>query len=384
MKKLEFTTVEIYPKNRNMKVKWFVAFRCTDKTTGHTQQFQYRDKINSHKTKQERMIAARALSSALSDLIKSGWNPFEAEVQTGEQLEIKPLVQALREVLEIKRATFTPKSYISYNDILKQFTGWLKKKHLDIVYPDHFTNQHIRNFLDYCLTEWGNSGKTHNVKLNCLRALFNALKDRGGVKVNPCDGIKKLPEKSCEKVAFMDTEREAAKKHLFTNHRRLYYACQFVYYCMIRRTELMLLRVGDIDFESKTIRISGKTAKNGRSESVTIPRSFEPILYEMGLNTAPKDYYIFGKDFDTCPTRLVKADYLSDAHRAAMKEIDMRKESTFYSWKHTGAMQLYKATKDPYIVMRQCRHTDISITMIYLRSLGLVVNETVRNADFSF
>ena len=34
--------------------------------------------------------------------------------------------------------------------------------------------------------------------------------------------------------------------------------------------------------------------------------------------------------------------------------------------------------KNAYIVMRQCRHSDIKMTMIYLRSLGCGVNEQVR------
>ena len=45
---------------------------------------------------------------------------------------------------------------------------------------------------------------------------------------------------------------------------------------------------------------------------------------------------------------------------------------------HTGVVDLYNHTKDAYIVMRQCRHSDIKMTMIYLRSLGCGVNEQVR------
>ena len=42
----------------------------------------------------------------------------------------------------------------------------------------------------------------------------------------------------------------------------------------------------------------GKKAKSWRSESVTIPKSFEPILIEMGIDELPKDYYIFFKNFE--------------------------------------------------------------------------------------
>ena len=44
---------------------------------------------------------------------------------------------------------------------------------------------------------------------------------------------------------------------------------------------------------------------------------------------------------------------------------------TLYSWKHTGAIKLYQATKDMKKVQRQCRHWSITETDNYLRDLGL-------------
>lgn len=74
-----------------------------------------------------------------------------------------------------------------------------------------------------------------------------------------------------------------------------------------------------------------------------------------------------------------RIDDLSDKQRVVNKENNIRSECTFYSWKHTGVVDLYNHTKDAYIVMRQCRHSDIKMTMIYLRSLGCGVNEQVRD-----
>jgi integrase len=250
--------------------------------------------------------------------------------------------------------------------------------------PEFFSEQKARAYFDYCLLERGYSGKTHNIHLSALKAWFTQMLERNIIKVNPFTKIKELPEKMNENVAFTDSERKVVREHLKSNHKRLYYAVQFVYYCFLRRTELIELRVGDIDMERKSIRIPGRNAKNGRSESVTIPKSFEAVLSEMGVNTLPGDYYVFGHKLESCAQRLAKTDYFTDPHRRELRKISIRKDCTFYSWKHTGAMQLYIATKDTYVVMRQCRHTDISITMIYLRSLGLIVDEVVRNADFEF
>jgi integrase len=104
----------------------------------------------------------------------------------------------------------------------------------------------------------------------------------------------------------------------------------------------------------------------------------------MGLDKAHKAHYVFGKNLETREAPLKKPDIFTDLHHEETAKLNIRKECTFYCWKHTGAMNLYMATKDPYIVMNQCRHSEITTTMIYLRSLGLVVNELIREADFEF
>lgn len=43
-----------------------------------------------------------------------------------------------------------------------------------------------------------------------------------------------------------------------------------------------------------------------------------------------------------------------------------------YSYKHSGAISLYRATKDIKLVQRQCRHQSIEQTNTYLRDLGLL------------
>ena len=43
---------------------------------------------------------------------------------------------------------------------------------------------------------------------------------------------------------------------------------------------------------------------------------------------------------------------------------------TIYGYKHTGAINLYLATRDIELVRRHCRHAHAGITATYLRGLG--------------
>jgi integrase len=132
-----------------------------------------------------------------------------------------------------------------------------------------------------------------------------------------------------------------------------------------------------------TITISSESAKNRTQQSVTIPKALEPILRDLKLETYPADWYLFGRYEKISQQRTKKSDYFSYKFRKIANSLNIDKTKGFYAWKHSGVCALYEATKDPYIVMVQARHSDIKTTMIYLRSLGLTVDERVRRADFS-
>jgi integrase len=379
-----YTQPKLYPTSRSLKKTWLVEFRYLNPTTGKLQTKQFRDNLNELKTVKERLARGKVLCQSYADLLADGWNPFSNEIDNTEEKMPLSLAEQLEQLLLLKKSVWTARTLRSYTDHCKQFTKWLTKKKYDKLLPKFFTQDRAQAYMDYCITALRYSGKSYNTRLGALRSFFNSLVKRKIVERNPFTEIDRLPEVQNEHASFSGSERQTIREHLRQHNPRIYYAVQFVYYCFLRRTELAQLKVGDIDLERKTIRIAGKKAKSRRSESVTIPKSFEPILIEMGINKLPKDHYIFGRNFETAAEVIPKPDYFSDAHKRELDKLDLKTECTFYSWKHTGATALYQATKDIYVVMKQCRHTDISITMIYLRSLGLIVDEVVRNADFEF
>ena len=379
-----YTEPKLYPLNRDLKKTWWVEFRYFNPETGKMQAKQFRDNLNELPTVRERIARGKVLIQSYKDLLVEGWNPFSNEIQAVNPESFLPLDELLEHILAIKRCIWTAKTWTTYSDHRKQFTKWLVSKSYHKLLPRFFDSYKAQEYMDYCLSERKYSGRTYNGRLSTLGTFFAEIKGRKLISENPFDGIKQLPEVQSEYVSFMKDERIKMRDHLKAHNLRLYYAVQFVYYCFLRRTELMQLKVGDVDISRKTIRVAGKKSKNKRSLAVTIPKSFEPVLLEMQLDKLPKDYYIFGKGLKTCSTPMTRAADFTDAHLSQRKKLNIRSECTFYSWKHTGAMELYLATKDVYVVMRQCRHQDISITMVYLRSLGLIVDEVVRNADFEF
>lgn len=84
--------------------------------------------------------------------------------------------------------------------------------------------------------------------------------------------------------------------YLKENDPQLYLASMVEFYCFIRPgRELRLLRVSDIDCDRGIITIRQENAKNKTKQTVTMPNQLIELCREFGVDTAPKEYFVFGK-----------------------------------------------------------------------------------------
>jgi len=141
------------------------------------------------------------------------------------------------------------------------------------------------------------------------------------------------------------------------------------------------LKVSDFDLRNKTIIIRADASKNKCQESVVIPKGLEPVIEEMNLRDIPRSYYVFGSKLNPGPNPFINENHVTSRHNKFLKKLNIDPIKGLYSWKHTGVCAAYYATeKDIYSLMRQLRHRDLNTTMIYLKSLGLVKNDTYRDS----
>lgn len=214
-----------------------------------------------------------------------------------------------------------------------------------------------------------------------LKSFFYMMVEREVIQKNPFFGIKKLRHDIGKNIAFNQNEKVKLAETLKDANEHLYHFVQFMYHCFLRRSEIIRVKVGDIDWINRTIRVNSEDTKNRRQESVAIPSGLEPILEEMNLKNLPSDLYIFSHNLKPGRYMLVKADHITAWHKQILKSLGISEGKTLYSWKHTGVVDYYNAIRDPYPIMQQLRHHSLSITMVYLKSLGLQPNSLIRNAE---
>lgn len=373
-----YTTPKISPESFDMSVDWYVWFRFFNAKTNRWEQKRYKKGINEIKTLKERLQFAHQLQKSLQECLDEGWNPFIREEMPVKMYSLKETIEYIQ---KIKAATSRPKTIRTYKYIMGAFVAWLKEKNLTNANVKEFTSSLAMEYMDTLITRKSYSGRTYNDHLIILRTFFNAIVEREWISVNPFKAVKKKQTTIGRNLAYSEDEKEALRKVLYREDRWMYYLSQIMYYCFIRRTEMIRLKISDIDLINKTIVIRAEVSKNKCQESVVIPRGLEPILKEMRLEHYPEDYYLFGRHLFPSEKKYCNENHVSSRHNKFLPKLNIDSEKGLYSWKHTGACAAYYATnKDIYSLMRQLRHRDLNTTMIYLKSLGLIQNEAFRNS----
>lgn len=371
------------PKASDMQKAWYVWFRFFDDRERDPKkqwkQLRFTKGINKITTYKERLVEANALKQAIKEELRDGWNPLNPGAAP---VKIYSLAEALDFMQKVKEATIKTKTRYAYKYILDCFREWLQDNGTGQVAARYFTTAQAQEYMDWLVVKKNYAGRTFNDHLIVLRTFFNCFIEREWVDKNPFRAVKKKSQTVGRNIAYTEYEKEKLSDYLLKHDRRMYYFTQFMYHCFIRRTELTYIKVRHVDMINKTIIIPGETAKNRTQESVVIPPDLEPVIREMDLGKYSGDDYVFGRSLKTGPTRFKNPNWISGRHNRVVKQLGIDSEKGLYSHKHTGVCAYYYLTgKDIYSLMRQLRHRDMSTTMIYLKSLGLVQNDAFRNAS---
>jgi hypothetical protein len=102
-----------------------VYFYYTDLTTGQKKLCRFKFGINRLKTVKEREREAKGIEAALLYKLNDGWNPIRDIIEELPAEDIT-VIDALNEILCIKKSYLTKRSYKTYSDQISLFIKWLK------------------------------------------------------------------------------------------------------------------------------------------------------------------------------------------------------------------------------------------------------------------
>jgi integrase/recombinase XerD len=216
----------------------------------------------------------------------------------------------------------------------------------------------IRSFLRK-IAESGLTVRTRNRKLASIRAFYKFLNEEDLMKDNPSVSIRSAKvDKKLPKVLSLQTVDRMLNS--ITNKRDKA-IMETLYAIAIRVEELVTMRISQIDFRNRNIRIIGKGSKE---RIVPITSSAINTIVGHIESRNSESIYVFESPIDSSRHITTRAVYDIVKKYARLNGIDENDVSP-HVFRHTCATHLHMNGVDIRQIQELLGHEDISTTTIY-------------------
>lgn len=373
-----YTLAKIVHHGHDITRPWWVTFYAWDVAKNKKVRKRVHADINDHKTVIGRLKAAEHVVRIVNAQLIRGMK-LGTDKTDGLNLKAMLLTQLIAWAMDEKKSkNYSADYYRKFNAIIFNLNEWYQHTGIAPYLAKDFGHEEASNFFDYLRNERKLANKTLNNYRNDLATIFNYCEKRrpGSFKKNPVALLEQLPTYSKKHAAFSDADLSKILTHCTkrkTKDNFLLFV-QFIYYLLARPKEVRALRIGDVDLVRQRVLFRAEISKNKRDEYVAMPPAFVQIIKASALHKHDASLYIFGDEYCPGPAPIGR-HYYSKVNAQVLKALKLnQKDYTLYGYKHSGAVALYRATKDIKLVQSQCRHTSSTQTDIYLRDLGEMTN----------
>ena len=362
--------------NKAWYIEYYVKSPSTDKLV------RFRNRVPQIKTKRARELYAKKMIEAINIKLYNGWSPWYENPNNNYKLisdAFELYINKLKK--EMSDGIKSPDTLRAYTSFVSNVQRYIDEKQLAIKYLVEIDFRFVNGFLDYIYYEKNNSPATYNNYLAYFKAFLEWAKAKDYIKQNATDNIKNKP-KIQKKREPLTQEVKACIKELKNTDFHFFVACMLTYFCLIRRTELTKLKVTDIRLIESRIILDGSITKNRKTDSVTIPDVFLPILAQH-LQYAKNSDYLFSTDNFKPGRKQLTPKKISDTWAKYRNLYGFDSKFQFYSLKDTGIMDLLNSGVPSIKVRDQARHYDIKQTESYT-TRNLIADDIIRRAKVDF
>lgn len=373
---------------KNKDNKWFVEYYFYNHKTDKFQRFKVYEDINRFEGP-ERTQYAKDLRDAVQRALELGYNPFDDAEETEERhlkvervLTVSELLDRfIKEKVETNLSKRTVQHYETFANHLKKWLIATNNQNKEIGFLD---DQQIHIHLQYMknLKDW--RGNTYNNHRDEFFIFFNWLNDNDlhDYKLNP----KKIPAMKSDTTRneyYHGELRDKVRAELVKNPV-LDRFCRAIYYTCLRPfEELCHIKIEDIDYTNRLIKIKTHIGKTGY-RFVPICEEFEDLLKnDLKIQDYEPSFYIFSTD--AMPGKYpVSKNYYTTKYKALKDKLNLGLEYTMYSWKHTRVTDLLMNGFSDAEVMDLTGHRETSSYDHYKRNLGQKINSKIKGKTMDF
>ena len=187
--------------------------------------------------------------------------------------------------------------------------------------------------------------------------LSDVLKPLGGS--NPVEAISPMKETPKLHKPFDDVQAVLAEIREYKEN--LWLCCLLTYGCLLRpHQEIRQLTWGDFSEDMSFISLSGSRNKSGRNRIVPV----SPYIAQNLVRGTHTDNIFTGSE------KPYNSDYFKTLWGKYKKRSKLlQPNQTLYSFRHTGAIEIYKRTGSLTVLQQAMGHASLAVSLGYLRNL---------------
>ena len=200
---------------------------------------------------------------------------------------------------------------------------------------------------------------SYNTTRRHLNVLVNYLYDNG-FEIQK-SGLKTRKQNETLHKPINDVKALLDEVYFF--NKNLHLCCLLTYCCLLRpHQEIRLLKWRDFNDNLSLIRLSGSKVKSKRNRVVPVPIYIRELLIRGHSN-----HNIF-----TDTTKALNEDYFKTLW-SRFKKVSklLEQDQTLYSFRHSGAIEIFKRTGSITKLQKAMGHSSINVSLTYLRGLEI-------------
>ncbi|MEX0275697.1 MAG: tyrosine-type recombinase/integrase [Flavobacteriaceae bacterium] len=374
--------IDYVPAELRENKTWEIVYYCKNPFTGKLK--IKRNRVRPLKSIVERRKHGKRMVLNINRKLENGWNPW---VEQSRGIRFIGLFEAMDRYLmivkkELEKDDKRDDTLRTYSSYIRNIKKYLTETNREDIYVYAFTKELTIEFLDHIYYERDNKARTRNNYLGFIFTLFGFFMKKKYVGNNPAQDIDALPNNEKKRIYIPSKYRKIIFDYFEKNNPEYLVLSLLCYYCLVRRTEITKLKVGDIFLKNGILYVEGGVAKNRKSKPVTIPDKLLPMLANHIKKAANEDY-IFSHNLHPGSKRL-KPKKISDIWAAMRKDTKLPTSVQWYGLKDSGITDLLKRGVKPILVKDQARHYSISQTMDYYPKEIIEAETSIKTLGLDF